>query len=79
MESPFLKEKRALLGAISSRVGKIIECHQTETALRQSEDTYKVLVQDSIQGMVIAQGMPLRLVFASAPAAAMLGGSIPDL
>ncbi|NLE66236.1 MAG: hypothetical protein GX608_02350 [Lentisphaerae bacterium] len=47
-----MKEERALLGAISERVGKIIERHQSETALRQSEEMYKVLVHDSIQGMV---------------------------
>ena len=52
VEGPFLKEERAMLGAISERVGKIIERHQSETALRQSEEMYKVLVHDSIQGMV---------------------------
>lgn len=78
-EGPFLKEERALLDDLAEQLGQTIERHLDEQALKESEDRYRTLVEDSIQGMLIAQGVPLRLAFVSSPLAAMLGYTVEEL
>jgi PAS domain S-box-containing protein len=52
-EGPFLKEERQLLDAITERLGRIIERKQTEQALRESEEKYSTLIEQSIDGILI--------------------------
>ena len=46
-EGPFLKEERSLINGISKQLGKIIERVQAEDALIESEEQYRVVVEDS--------------------------------
>jgi PAS domain S-box-containing protein len=47
--------------------------------LQESEGRYKALTDTSLQGIVIVQGLPLRIVYASRPVAEMLGNSIEEV
>jgi PAS domain S-box-containing protein len=48
-------------------------------ALRESEEKYRSLVEQSLQGIVIAQDDPLRLAFVSAPMEEITGFSVEEL
>jgi len=52
---------------------------QAETALRASEEKYRLLVEHSHQGMVIAQVNPIRLRFVSQPMQAITGYTPDEL
>jgi len=52
-------------GELSDALVKTIERKQSKRLLAESELNYRRLVENSLQGIVIAQGFPLRLVFAN--------------
>jgi PAS domain S-box-containing protein len=52
---------------------------RAEAALQASEEKYRGLVEQSLQGMVIAQDNPVRVVFASNPMEEIIGFSPQEL
>ncbi len=58
-------------------VRDITERKQAEEALRQSEAKYRTLVNSTLQGVVIAQADPIRLIFAN-PAMTQISGYTPE-
>ncbi|MFZ5918982.1 MAG: PAS domain S-box protein [Chloroflexota bacterium] len=57
----------------------ITERKRAEGALQESEEKYRTFVQQSLQGVVIAQDNPVRLCFASQPMQAITGFSPQEL
>lgn len=51
-EGPFLPEERMLLDAVAERLGRIIERLRTETALQESEEQFRGIVQRSFDLIV---------------------------
>lgn len=54
-EGPFLKEERDLIDAICERLGRIIEHKRAEEELRQSEEKYRVIVENTGTGTIIVE------------------------
>ncbi len=52
---------------------------RTEEALRESEEKYRTLVENSLQGMVIAQKDPVRILYASKPMEMISGYTCKEL
>jgi PAS domain S-box-containing protein len=57
----------------------VTERRQAERARHELEEKYRTLVEQSLQGVVIAQGSPLRLVFANPAASEILGYTSEEL
>ena len=57
----------------------IAERKRSEKAVWESEEKYRTLVEQSLQGLVIAQGIPPRLVFANAAMADIVGFTVEEL
>ena len=54
-EGPFLKEERDLISAITERLGHIIGRMRTDKALQESEEKYRLLVDNASEGILVAQ------------------------
>jgi PAS domain S-box-containing protein len=54
-EGPFLKEERNLINAIAERIGRIVERSRAQTALVESEERFRELVEHSLTGISIIQ------------------------
>ena len=72
LNSKFLYEDGKPKGA-SVVVHDITKRKQADAALKASEVKFRRLVENSIQGMVLAQNDPLRISYASQPMAAITG------
>jgi PAS domain S-box-containing protein len=53
--------------------------HAMERRLRESEARYRALVESSVQGLVVLEGQPPRIVLANAPSAAITGYAVEQL
>jgi PAS domain S-box-containing protein len=70
-EGPFAKEERALLNAITERLGHITERKQTEHALQKSERRFRDLIEHSLIGICIIQNN--RIVYQNPEQERLLG------
>jgi two-component system, NtrC family, response regulator HydG len=52
---PFLEEERRLLRAISERLSKVLWLKQSEEALKESEERYRVLTEQVAEGVALVQ------------------------
>ena len=69
-EGPFLKVERKLLNAIAERVGHITGSTQSEDALRKSEELYRSLFENMLNGfayckMLFEQDQPVDFIYLS--------------
>jgi CheY-like chemotaxis protein len=53
--------------------------HVMEKRIRESEEKYRSLVEYSLQGIMVIQDMPPRIIFANAPCAEIIGYSADEL
>ena len=58
---------------LADAVNKVVERKRAKSLLLESEAKYRMLVEESLQGIMIAQGVPPRIVFANSAMGAMLG------
>jgi PAS domain S-box-containing protein len=75
--SPVRKAGR--ITGLSVIMEDVTERKRTETELQESEQKYRILVEQSLQGMVVAQGTPPRFVFANSALAEIAGYTVEDL
>lgn len=74
-----LVKKNGKAVGLSTILEDITKRKRAEAELQESETKYRVLVEQSLQGMLVAQGMPPRLVFANSAMADILGYTVAEL
>ncbi|MBU7016743.1 MAG: PAS domain S-box protein [Theionarchaea archaeon] len=75
--SPIFKE--GIVTATQGVVRDITERKKAEEGLLESEEKYRTLVEQSLQGILIIQGIPLCIVFANPAMAEITGYTIEEL
>lgn len=74
-----IKNENGEVTNVIEYVKDVTESKVAENALKESEEKYRSLVENSLQGMVIAHNNPVRLSFASKPMEEITGFSCEDL
>lgn len=64
---------------LTDAVLKCIERKQSKQMLKESEEKYRTLVEASLQGILVAQGVPPKVVFVNESFAQMLGYSTKEI
>ncbi len=64
---------------LAKRIRASIERYQAQERLKESELKYRTLVEQSLQGIIIAQGVPPRLVFANPSISKIFGYALDEL
>ncbi len=67
------------IAGLSVILEDVTDRKRAESELLESEQKYRVLLEQSLQGMVVAQGIPPRLVFANRAVAEILGYTVDEL
>ena len=63
---------------LAHTISKAVEGKHSRNLLAASNSKYRVLVENSLQGIMIAQGIPPRLVYANAAMGKMVGYSLEE-
>jgi PAS domain S-box-containing protein len=71
--------KRDRVVGLSVILEDVTQRRRAEVDLRESEEKYRVLVEQSLQGMVVAQDLPPRLAFANRALGEMVGHTVEEL
>ncbi len=66
-------------GELADAIKKTVERKESRKRLTESESKYRLLVEKSLQGIMIAQYSPLRIVYANTSMGKMLGYSPEEL
>jgi PAS domain S-box-containing protein len=67
------------VGDLHTTIEIALHKHAIEKRLRESEQKYRNLVEHSLQGIMVIQGVPPRVLFANRPCAEISGYSIDEL
>ena len=67
VRASFIRDENGMPTSVLGITRDISERKKTENRLKESEERYRKLVENSLQGLVIAQDDPLRLSFANEP------------
>jgi PAS domain S-box-containing protein len=66
-------------GDLKRTIEIAVHKHAMERRLRESEARYRALVESSVQGLVVVEGKPLRILLANPTCAAITGYSVDEL
>jgi PAS domain S-box-containing protein len=69
----------AVYAELSDAIIKTIESKQSKKMLKESEEKYRTLVEESLQGILVAQGLPPRSVFVNESFAKTLGYTVEEI
>ena len=61
-EGPFMKEERRLIDTIAERLGQMVELKEAETALKESEEKYRLLAENT-QDVIWQLDLDLRFTY----------------
>ena len=70
---------RNALESVAAQIGSVIARARSDDALQDSESKYRNLVEQLLEGLVIAQGIPPQLVFVNQAMSEILGYSVDEL
>ncbi len=78
-EGPFLKEERSLLDTITDLLGHIIEHRLSEAEIRTSEEKFRIIFDNTYDGILLADAESKKFHFANASICRMLGYSREEI